>query len=97
MSDDLVDFLRQQAQEATGCEHIRCGKRLVEAADELEAAKPPEHVRAAMQRLASIREIALRDIFESADRVYPAPAEHYYQDDLRTVAYWAIDQRESDT
>ena len=66
----------------------------------------PDHIRQAMHRLRQIRERALED---NIDMRWLAPAYkdmwskpeswiHCYNDDLRTVAFWCIDQqREFDT
>ena len=57
----------------------------------------PDHIREAMERLKRVRENALDDSFEAADwlvDVYKDTVEHRYQDDLRLVAYWCIDQQQ---
>lgn len=57
----------------------------------------PDHVRAAMARLREVRKLAANDGGPWIDAVYGTNyeiAQQRHKDDLRTVAYWAIDQRQ---
>lgn len=59
----------------------------------------PQHIRQAMERLKRAREGARADREDWLSSVYPYATPQWYEtDDLRTVAYWCIDQqREIDT